>query len=243
VLNHAGPRVFSKPELAFLNDFSDDKFANFSQYALAASAGGKRGGYGGSVALAHAFADHDGMQSIYKERFGEKLRKDKVDALVWKESQLTNNFIRENKVDLAPIFSANSKLRFLMPVRNPIDCAISNQKTGAGKYLTTAKSQTVEDLLEAILFEEAWVFRLKEMFPDRFLCFFEFDAHGTFFEELEAFLKLPSDKQWLQDAKSMYVIKQGYKPEANLASKMKAFLEANFADLPLVRSKYTQFLG
>lgn len=242
VLNHAGPRIFSKPELAFLDEYSQFKMDKFTQYALAASEGGKRGGFGGSVALAHAFSDHEDMQSAYEMRYGKKLRKEKVDALVWKESQLTSNFIRERNVDLASIFRQNSQLRFLMPVRNPIDCAISNAKTGAGKYLLEAKSQAPIDLLETILFEEAWGFQLKEKFPDRIFCFFEHEISRSFFENLAEFLKLRNDERWLAEAERTFRVKQGYKASLELAERMRQLLETNFNNMPGIKDKYLKLL-
>ena len=95
VLNHAAMRVLDDDAINFLSHYSDERFGRFCNFAIEESQGGKRGDYGGSITLSHAF-DHEVMSSAYEERYGGNLRKDEVRSIVWKDSQRLTNFLRDN---------------------------------------------------------------------------------------------------------------------------------------------------
>lgn len=61
---------------------------------------------------------------------GGQLIKRKIECLFWKESLTTSNYIKSNKIDLGELFRKLKRLKFLMHIRNPLDCAVSNLKTG-----------------------------------------------------------------------------------------------------------------
>ena len=130
VLNHAGERIFGDSRLDFLRQYSDAIFEGFLRYAICISQGGKRGAYGGSITLSHAFDEEHEMQQLFQAA-GGKLLKEDVRSLFWKESLLISSYIRENAVDLSDLFSRNDKLRFLQPVRSPIDCAACESENRA----------------------------------------------------------------------------------------------------------------
>jgi hypothetical protein len=67
-LNHAGRRVLSHDRRNFLADYSARKFKAFCRFALAASQGGQRGRYGGSINLSHAF-ERPAMKTVYAKRY------------------------------------------------------------------------------------------------------------------------------------------------------------------------------
>ena len=129
VLNHAGRRIFGDRRLDFIGDYSAERFERFLRYALHISRKGRRGNYGGSITRSHAFADNEKMRALTRSG-GMTRTKGGGRALFWKESLRTSNRMRRSNTDLQNIFNENHKLRFLMPVRNPMDCAASNFKTG-----------------------------------------------------------------------------------------------------------------
>ncbi len=151
VLNHGSNRVLPFAELNFLVDYSDAKFERFCRFALDASRGGRRGDFGGSVTLSHAF-DHDSMRQAYARRYGDRRVKERVSCLVWKESHRVTAFLRRQGLPPEELSRANPKLRFLMPIRNPLDCMLSNCTSGHLRYFssTDVKNTRLAKKAEAV---------------------------------------------------------------------------------------------
>ena len=162
VLNHAAMRVLDDDAINFLSHYSDERFGRFCSFAIEESQGGKRGDYGGSITLSHAF-DHEVMSSAYEERYGGNLRKDEVRSIVWKDSQRLTNFLRDNKL-LDQALESNEKIRFLMPIRNPMDCAISNSNSRKSEHLLS-RGGSLHDVLGAVCREIAWFQQQKQRLP------------------------------------------------------------------------------
>jgi len=126
VLNHGGRRIYGNKPVDFFTDYSDEKFKRFIQYSIRISKGFRKK-VGGSIIHSHAFDSKYKTEEVY-EKSGLGLVKEHIRSLFWKESHETSNVIRERHVDLGAIFKQNEPLRFLQPIRNPMDCAISNLK-------------------------------------------------------------------------------------------------------------------
>ncbi|MBL1193086.1 MAG: hypothetical protein D8M60_01910 [Chloroflexi bacterium] len=243
VLNHAGGRIYSQSELDFLADYSEEKFINFSHFALVMSQGGERGSYGGSIKLAHAFADHDVMSRVYEERYGNALVKDEVLSLVWKESNLTSNHLRQNNVDIDQLLAGNKKLRFLMPVRNPMDCARSNQRTGIKKYLGEFEEENeLAAILERVMDEMAWVIALAQKHPSRFFYYFQNELSQDTLRDMAAFLDVAVDERWLSDAQKVMEITGGYEHSLAIIETYKKEIEKYFSDMPEIKTRFEAFL-
>ena len=129
VLNHAGNRIFGDKQLDFIANYNNEIFEAFTQYAIYISQKGTRGDSGGSITLSHAFDKQYSMKDIFNAA-NSCLLKQNITALFWKESLRTSNHIRRHNVDLSRLFKLNRQIRFLLPIRNPLDCAVSNLKTG-----------------------------------------------------------------------------------------------------------------
>ena len=241
VLNHAGERIFNDDRLDFLNGYSALKFENFLRYAIYISQTGKRGAYGGSITVSHAFDDKHPLKQIFESDGGQLLKED-VRALFWKESLVTSNHIRENHVNLAALFSENERLRFLLPVRNPMDCAFSNLKTGHVKYFRGLDEHSqVEQVLEAILDEFAWFENLRARFPGRFFTFFEHEFGRSTLQSLANFLELPADESWVQNAIRAFEIKGHYEVSSSLLSFYRHAVETKFPRHPEFKEKLLTF--
>ncbi len=153
VLNHGGARVFSDNRLNFIKGYENTKFEAFTKYAIYASARGQRGVEGGSIVYSHAFTN-DQMKNVYEDRYGGDLTKSEIECVFWKESLYTSIELRENAFDFDKAFSLNDKLRFLMPIRNPLDCATSNISTKMYKIFPHLDYEaSFEEVLEAVLDE------------------------------------------------------------------------------------------
>ena len=156
VLNHGGKRIFGCRQLDFLSDYSEEKLNRFIQYAIRISTKGKRGAHGGSIKFSHAFDNKHAMKEVFRGT-GDGILKKEIKCLFWKESLMTSNMIRQKNVDLGTIFERDQRLRFILPIRNPLDCAISNIKTGGVNRFKGLKTKSTEiEVVQAILDEILW---------------------------------------------------------------------------------------
>jgi hypothetical protein len=199
VLNHAGLRILPNPRLNFLADDSPDVFRAFVRYAGFLSRAGGGGPYGGDIRFSHAF-DFKPMQQAAARL--DDLGRRQTTCLVWKDSQRVTNFLRSARIDVPRLLARNEKLRFLLPVRNPIDCAISNLRTGHFQFLTSRQlsaTSPLEDVVAAVLDEIAWFVALREGsgMPERFFLYFEHEMGREVLEKMLDFLSLPREEAYL----------------------------------------------
>lgn len=213
VLNHAAIRVSINPRINFLKKYSDKKFINFLKFAVYASLHGRRGRFGGGIFHAHAF-DHEPMKNKYYKRYSSNL-KSEINCLFWKDSLRVSNMIRKNGID--DILKNNSKIKFLLPVRNYLNCAKSNLKTGYHKVFKEEVNNT-EECVEAIFKEFHYFLQMKDKYPDRFLVFFE-DEFIDKLPDIASFLDLEKEKKWMDDAAEVIKIKSKYNNEEDLKNR------------------------
>jgi hypothetical protein len=232
VLNHGGARIYGHKQLDFLSDYSDDRFKHFTQFAIRISTKGYRGDRGGSITYSHAFDSQYKTKEVY-QKTGEGLVKDHIRSLFWKESHRTSNVIHDRHVDLGKIFMQNDKLRFLLPIRNPMDCAISILNTGrVSSFKGMDKNTPVEDVTQAILDEIVWVAGLKEQFPDRFFHYFENAISRQMLVDLAVFLKLDPYETWLSDALAIMKTKPSYEHDNKLSTSYNEYIKHKFSQFP-----------
>jgi hypothetical protein len=153
VLNHGG-RVL-KGRADFIARRDEASLRRFCAQALAASTGGEHGDFGGSIRLSHAF-ERPALAERYEARYGDRWVKPQPICLVWKESQAVTNLIRSADLELATLITEMKALRFLLPVRNPIDCAFSNVRTTHAVRIPGADPNNVLDVLDKIIETIAW---------------------------------------------------------------------------------------
>jgi hypothetical protein len=241
VLNHAGQRIYGSTELDFLCNYSLETFERFMRYAIHISAGGARGDFGGSITHSHAFDDGYAMKQLF-ERAGGCLTKSDIRSLFWKESLLTANHIRAKQVDLADIFRQEPRLRFLLPVRHPLDCAVSNLKTGHFcRFAGIGENPDVRQVAEAILEELSWTATLAERFPGRFFVFYEHSIGPDVLRQLARFLQIEPLPEWIVQAMAAMDIKAGYAHEAGLLQWYQEQVAQRFAGLPKMAVQLLRF--
>ncbi|OYT27592.1 MAG: hypothetical protein B6U97_00980 [Candidatus Altiarchaeales archaeon ex4484_96] len=206
VLNHAGERVFSNKKINFFQDYSEKKFSSFLSFAVYASLHGRGGNYGGGIFHSHAF-DHGIMKEKYFARYDSHLKK-KINCLFWKESLKVSNIIKNEALDIDDLLKKNKRLRFILPIRNPINCAKSNIRTGHYKVFSKRISN-VEECIDEILKEFLFFLKLKDRHPNRFLFFFE-DGFVADLAQIASFFELDVDERWIKDASEVIKIKTRY---------------------------------
>jgi hypothetical protein len=242
VLNHAGGRIFGNDEVDFISNFSRARLDRFIQFAIAISAKGERGKVGGSITHSHAFT-HDEMKEAFAKS-GAQLTKTRIESLFWKESLHTSNLIREKNVDLAAMFAADSRIRFLLPIRNPMDCAISNLKTGlVDVFRGLRRDSPMADVTRAVLDEIRWFAELQEKFPSRFFHYFEHEISRDMLVRLAQFLELQPTEAWLQEAAGVMKIKPSYDHDPALVTAYRDHIRASFSKLPAYSKGLLAFIG
>ena len=244
VLNHAGARMLQNPRLNFLAGYSPDKFSEFVRYAGFASRGGARGTYGGDIRLSHAF-DFEPMRQAQAKLQGSAPGPTK--CLVWKDSHLVTNFLRSARVDVPRLLQCNPKLKFLLPIRNPIDCAISNLRQGHvvffAPFHSVSPASTVEDVVSAVLDEIAWFVTLQENSgrPENFFLYFEHEIGRRVLEKMLTFLRLPHDEAYLAAAADAFKVGRGRRKDDRIADLYADQVTQKFGRRPELRDALLQF--
>jgi len=244
VLNHAGLRTLQNPRLNFLADYSDDKFREFVRYAGFAARGGERGTHGGDIRLSHAF---DRRQMRDAEAKLADLPRARATCLVWKESHMVSNLLRASRVDVGRLLERNGKLRFLLPVRNPIDCAISNLRQGHVQFFAESHGLSLaspqEAVLAAVLDEIAWFLDLRDRSGSRdsFFLFFEHEMGRGVLERLLEFVRLPRDEAYLDAAAESFKAGGGRRKDEGLVRVYADLVGRKFAHHPQVRDALLKF--
>lgn len=242
VLNHGSDRILLNPDTNFLLDYSDRKFETFVRHAIGLSAQGRRGRFGGSIMLSHAF-DDERIRNAYRDRFQENTVKADIDCLFWKESMRVSAFIRQHQVDLGGLFAVNSQLRFLMPIRNPVDCALSNMKTGHMRGLVDSEGpRAFGNTLDAVMREIRWFHELMNRYPDRFFCFYENGFNEGVVRSLAEFLQISADRTWVDDVIQNYDVRHPYEYTGEMKDVYRELVGRYFGALPGVRERLESFI-
>lgn len=241
VLNHGGVNILPDPSLNFLEQYSEERFDNFVDFAFSMSADGERGDAGGSILYSHAYDAQHRLGSLYSDRYGQKKTKDSVYSIFWKESLMVSNYIREHQVDLDQLITKNDRLRFLMPVRNPLDCAASNLKTGHADRFTTCE-RNIQGILKAILEELLWFVEISERHPYKFFYYYQNEFNEGTLNQLARFLNIEDDDRWIEDALHAFEIKRSYQHETALVKFYREQVSRLFSSHPNVEHKLLSFV-
>jgi len=240
VLNHASDRVLPMFEKKVICNYSEKGFEQFVKYAIHLSLGGERGQVGGSIIFSHAF-DHQIIKEKFTKRYGTDLLKKDIRCFFWKDSIQVANFIRNNKVNLGDLLEQNDKIRFLMPIRNPMDCAISNLNTQHTAFLQGLQDFSVNSVLDTVLTEIAWFFDIRRKNPERFFYYFENEFNEKLVVALSGFLGIEPFEDLVRDTLECYQLKPSYEHAPQLIEQYQKTLPLYFKKHPKVREKLAAF--
>lgn len=135
------------------------------------------------------------------------------------------------------IIFVESKLKFLLPIRDPLDAAVSNMKTKHHRLFKTISEYSLTTVLDAILSEIAWFLDLESKYPRRFLSFLQNEFHPAFLDKLASFLEISEDSLWRKQAMDCYVMKPSYPRDEVLLKHLKAGLEEKLPEHPEMMEK------
>lgn len=238
VLNHAGARVLNNPNLNFLKTTDHSTLEYFKRFALYASKVGMRGKFGGNILRSHAF---DQLELREAAQQASMFEKGTIQSILWKESNLLTEYIQTNTIDLDAIIKANSQIRFLFPIRNPMACAISNWNVPFKKREYYNDCQSVEDVLEQNLQYLAWFMDQRKQIPDHYYYFFEFDYDEAFLRDLCQFMDIPYSEKWGSFVLANMSTRNKYNLSDKFIQHYEELVNSFFNNFPEVKGKLLKF--
>lgn len=235
VMNHGIERLAAAGALDFVTEPAGAGLDAFARAAVELSATGQRGAYGGSITLSHAF-DHPEVRQGYTGRFGDAPVKPDIRAVVWKEGGLLRQYLLDRGVDVPALAGRLDRLRFLAPIRQPIDHVYSLRK-----FYGKGPSDLIVPEIADLSFEglAAYVLRCHHDFltwrrarPDRFLAFTEAEIGPDLLVRLAGFLGVEPRPAWLEAAAAAFRSKVHYAPAAEDRELFARLLRARHGDDP-----------
>jgi len=209
VLNHAGERLWTDPHLDFLAHPEPAILASFMDAAWSLSVGGERGVVGGSILYSHAY-DDPSMKALYSGPYGDETVKAGADWLVWKESMRVQNRLMDTPGLFEALCASFPDLRFILPLRNALHCAISNQTTGHSPTLRLPANASVSKVLDAVLQAFEWALDKREKFPDRVFAFTQDTPPARLLPDLARFLGVSQDERWIEEGAKAFAVRDRY---------------------------------
>jgi len=216
VLNHGAWNYLGNRERDFLQQVDRETLGRFCRAALVHARGGRRGSYGGSILFSHAF-DRPAMRQAWEAlRSGPSVA---PRCLVWKESmRVSNHIARAGTIEA--IVRHLPQVRFLCPIRNPLQCAASNMRTEKAKLLVGGlwgtpqyKNDPFPVVLAAVMGLHLWFLKLERRHPHRFLHFFEDEVrHGPALERIRRLLGLSPMPTWSAEVRKAWLLKSERTP-------------------------------
>jgi len=218
VCNHIGTHI-KRTNCDFINGYSRRRVKNFTDYALNASKITEWSSKSGSITIDHAYKQNPEFNRLYTNRYGDKLVKDDIECLVWKESGRVTHDLTDK---ILQKMLENDDIKFFRPVRNPLDCAQSGIDKG---YNFLVKDTSREGRLRGLLEDLKWFLNWEAKYPDKFLHLYEWEND---FEKLAQFLDIKPDKQWLKESQEVYSINQIYTHSDEFVNTYKRLVEEIF---------------
>jgi hypothetical protein len=241
VLNHAGLRLFGS-DADPLATPPGRHWDAFKLRAVQYLQAGMRGDAGGSILLSHAF-DREGMRERYEARFGDTLLKPGARVLFWKESMRVLDRLERGAPEIRAFLDAVPEAAFLLPIRNPMDCARSNAAKDKSRMLLGGASPTVEAVLDRIVEIVAFVRALERERPERVMTFTEAELGPEFPGRLAAFAGLGAPDSWRADAAAFLTVEGKSAHPPALRDRYARAIETRFADDPEMAARLSVFLG
>ena len=243
VLNHAKDRILPHKKVDFFSLYSLPKFQLFVKYAVLLSTGGKRGRHGGSITHSHAF-DKSLVKRKYYTRFGSNLLKENIQCLFWKEGLHLTNYLIKQKITAIDLVKRNNHIRYILPIRNPLDCAISNQKTKMAQIFTTINEKSsLQDILKEILDSYLKFFKNQQISKQHFFHFYEHSLSSKTLTDFCEFLKIPYNESWEEDVLQIFTIKPSYTYTDKDIAFYKKYIDDKFKDFPNEKEHLLKFIA
>jgi len=200
--------------------------------------------YGGSIIYSHAF-DDEKMRSAYHLRFGQSRLKPRIRSVLWKGAARFTGHVRRNHIDLLKAARRHERLRFLMPIRNPLKCANSNKRTGHWTLIhedPDPPPADVCDIVRLLVRTIGWFLDLEQQNPQQFMAYHEVDYNELTLRRLARHLNLEAPDSWLADCAPLYVAGRKYDYAPALIDAYSAAIDEYVSHHPEARNKLQSYL-
>ena len=215
VLNHGAQTLWAADcHFDFIAAPNPQTFARFMKAAWRLSASGQRGDQGGSILHSHAF-DGEQIRALYHDIFGDQAVKPDALWLVWKELMRVQRRLMAAPGSFSNLCRSFPDIRFILPIRNPLDCALSNLSTGHYRHFGFDREATLTEVLNAVLQALKWVLEQREEHPTRVFAYTQYDPQPARFSAMASFLEIEPTETWLSAAKKAFVIQRRYECPAS----------------------------
>ncbi|WP_141693805.1 sulfotransferase [Methyloligella halotolerans] len=233
VLNHAASWMLEDRRLDF---FWKGDLEQFLKAAVDHSFGGERGKVGGDIRLSHAF-DDAAMRSLYERFNGDAVLTPNIRTLYWKDSMRVTNHMERLGIGPAEFTARYPQVRFLLPIRRPLDCARSNLRDKF-RHLTSDPDPTKMDLTRIIL----EIIRNLTQHRAAVLTFTEKEMDGGFLARLCDFLGLDPIPEWIEAIETKLQVRKGYDHEPEEKEQYVEMVETMFFDDDAMRDRLLDLL-
>lgn len=208
------------------------------QTAVRLSQGGTRGGYGGDVRLSHVF-DSNSLKQIYFENFGDRVLAENknITTLLWKDSMRITNYMLKSGINPGEIANKVPGIKFLVPIRNPIDCAVSNIKTGHDRHLIPQNDINEETVIYRILDLLRWFDDQSRIAPDSFFFFTEREMNNETAKKMCQFIGIEYRNYWGNSILDNLNIRSGYSHNRMVKASYKEMIKNIFSVKNPIREK------
>jgi hypothetical protein len=215
VMNHGFASVEASGALALFEAPDDAGLDRLARTLHRLSLGGTAGQEGGNIRFSHAFAfDHIAMRDAYATLNGDRLAKSPVRVVAWKEGSRLREHLIARGVDPIALAARFDRLRFVNPIRDPIDqaCALHGFHAEPGLHPVPASLGTTDlpAIMRYVLRAAAEAYDAAQRRPDRFLCFTEREIGLALLRRLADFLEVEPSGAWLAAALSAFRVTRSY---------------------------------
>ena len=134
-----------------------------------------------------------------------------------------------------------------MPIRNPLDCAVSNVKFFGDSqqldefFMLQNRQNVLIKVLEAILDELKSFLVWKKQYPGKFFYYFENEFEKATLLNLADFLGVEPNEKWCENSLEAFDMKSRYQHSGDIVDLYNKFVEEKFADFPEASAKLLQF--
>jgi hypothetical protein len=219
VLNHCSS-INRDEKTNFLAQYTDQKLSNFINKVVDINHQSlKIPGEGGVITKAHAFNSDEKMRELYYSRFASE-KKPELKSIVWKDSAKNTAILQT--VNVSRLLYNTDRLRFILTLRNPMDCATSNSSPG---YNTNFRMPNKEAILDELFERYLWFFDLQKKHPKNFMTFFEYEPDDKLLDRLQGFLMIDNDERWKKDFQQIWVLKRRYDHPANFKDQYRTLIK------------------
>jgi hypothetical protein len=232
VLNHGFERLQAAGLLRFLHSNRDDDLEAFVRSAIGMSGNGRRGDYGGSILLSHAY-DKPALRAAYAQRYADAPLKSETTCLIWKDGARLREYLKSNNIDPVVLAERLPRLHFISPLREPVAHLRSLQKYYAPEppdYIRPSLPDlTAKNVARYILAAHNEFLHWRERNPTQFFAFSQNDLSMDAARRLLGFLQIASDQAWEQVASEFFVNDSVYTYGAGLRPLFESLLRTEYA--------------